>query len=195
MKKIIFMILMVFSLGTAHTQCQQDNYVFVSAKTICATNMMASDAISRPFECKTFGCAAGFEWIGFFTDHIGFRLQGNLCFASSSAGEFNSAMIQGGIGLLASLRNGLPYGFFEARPRFDRSGTTLAYSQGGTRSFITATIGIGWDKPITPDFWFCTEGGISQSITYHNTYAPQTRDEIGLFLTIGVRYLMNYGLY
>lgn len=195
MKKIIFVILMVLSLGNAHAQCQQDNYVFVSAKAIGATNMMASDVISNPFECKTFGCAAGFEWVGFFNNHIGFRLQGNLCFAPSSVDEFNSAMIQGGIGLIASPRNGYPYGFFEVRPRFDRSGTTLAYSPVGTRSFITAVIGIGWDKPITPDIWFCTEGGISRSITYHNTYSPQTRNEVGLFLTIGIRYMINYGLY
>lgn len=182
---------MVLALGTSHAQ--QDNYVFANARLVGATNLMASDCISYPLGCKVFGLAGGMEWIGFINESFALRVRGDLIYSPSSAGEFNAAMIQLGAGILVSNRDGKPYGFFELKPRFNRSATTLAYSHEGTRAFVTLMVGIGWDVPIYEQLWLALEGGISQSITYYNSYVGQDRNEVGAFLTVGVRYLINYG--
>lgn len=191
MKKILLTIMMVLMLGTVCAQHSQYEYAFGTVQVTGATNVMASTEIPYPFECKSFGMTAQLEYVCFFTDALGARARGAIGYMPNS-GEFSPIVLSGGLGLIVSTMDNRPYGFVEFRPRFDVTATTLAYSQTGTRAFITTMIGVGYNYRLSGSLWLMIEGGITQSFTYYNTYARNNRDEVGAFLSLGIRYLINY---
>ena len=191
MKKILLTILMVLMLGTVSAQHNQYEYAFGTVQITGATNLMASEILSYPLECKSFGVTAQLEYICFFTDALGARARGAIGFMPNT-GEYSPIVFSGGLGLIVSTMDNRPYGFVEFRPRFDVTPSTLAYSRTGTRAFVTTTIGFGYNYIINNSLWLMIEGGIAQDFTYYNTYAWNNRDEVSAFLSIGVRYLINY---
>jgi hypothetical protein len=190
MKKVLFTILMVLLLGTSNAQHSQDNYVFATLNGVVATNLMASTNLSYPFECKLIGVSTGMDWTGFFTDNLAGRVRANLDF-HPTVDPFHAVSLNAGLGILVSTRDGYPYGFVEFRPRFITGGTTLAYSEPNRQLFITSLLGVGWNVPITPELWFSMEGGVVQNFSIIAVPRTIARDEVGAFLTVGVRYLIN----
>jgi len=192
MKKILLTILMILLLGTTNAQHSQDSYVFATLNGVVATNIMASTNLSYPFECKSIGLSTGMDWTGFFTDNIAARVRVNFDF-HPMVDPFHSISTNAGLGLLVSTRDGHPYGFVEIRPRFITGSTTLAYSEPNRQLFITSMLGVGWNVPITPELWFNMEGGVVQNFSIISVPQNIARDEVGVFITVGVRYLINYG--
>jgi hypothetical protein len=191
MKKTILIILMTLFVGTVEAQHQQTSYVFASFKFTGATNVMASTAFSHPLEGYSTMLSGELEGFLFLNEAVALRVRGGIGYGPSNT-EFGQTMVGGGAGVIVSTRDGAPYGFVELRPRWDLGGTTLAYSQSHSTFFVTTIIGVGLNRPITKQLWLSGEMGFSQNLTIHSTNEDILRDESSCFLTVGIRYLINY---
>lgn len=191
MKKILFIILITLFMGTVEAQHQQTSYVFASLKFTGATNVMASTAFSHPLEGYSTMLSGELEGFLFMNEAVALRVRGGIGYGPSNT-EFEQTMVGCGVGVVVSTRDGAPYGFVEFRPRWDLSGTTLAYSQSHSIFFLSTIIGVGWNRPITKQLWLSGEMGFSQNLTIHSTNENTLRDESACFLTVGIRYLINY---
>ena len=191
MKKIFFIILMTLFVGTVEAQHQQTSYVFASLKLTGATNVMASTSFSHPLEGYSTMLSGELEGFLFLNEVVALRIRGGIGYGPSNT-EFGQTMVGCGVGVVVSTRDGAPYGFVEFRPRWDLSGTTLAYSQSHSIFFLSTIIGVGWNRPITKQLWLSGEMGFSQNLTIHSTNENTLRDESACFLTVGIRYLINY---
>ena len=190
MKKIFIVLLTIIFVGGVKAQHSQTSYMFASINLTGATNVMASTSFSHQFEAYSAIINGGLEYYVFMNEAVALRFRGGICYGFTNT-EFEQAMITGGMGVVVSTRDGMPYGFVELKPRINSGGTTLAYSQTRSIFFMAAIIGVGWNKPITKDLWFMSEVGFSQNFTIHSTGENTLRDESSAFLTVGLRYLIN----
>lgn len=191
MKKTILIILITLFVNKIEAQHSQPSYVFTNLNVTGATNVMSSTAFSHPLEGYTMMFNSGLEYCLFINESVALRGRCAIGYGPTNT-EFNNAIITGGLGFLVSTLDGKPYGFVELRPRLNASATTIvASTQQSSTFFVAAIVGVGWNRPITNTLWLMGEIGFLQNFTIHTT-GDNIRDESACFLSIGVRYLMNY---
>ena len=193
MKNIIIILFAVIFATSTYAQCDADSYLCASGNIGIASNFVSSSNIPYVFGHKSVSLSTGVEFVSFFTETTAVRLRGDIGYNFNTSG-LPSVLLNVGAGLLVSTRDGKPYGFFEIRPRCNANRMDVNYTtESHFLTFCSFILGLGYNIPISNNLWVSSELGFVQNLTVYSSLDNYIRDENGLFLTIGVKYLIkNY---
>lgn len=193
MKNIIIILFAVIFATSTYAQCDADSYLCASRNIGIASNFVSSSNIPYVFGHKSVSLSTGVEFVSFFTETTAVRLRGDIGYNFNTSG-LPSVLLNVGAGLLVSTRDGKPYGFFEIRPRCNANRMDVNYTtESHFLTFCSFILGLGYNIPISNNLWVSSELGFVQNLTVYSSLDNYIRDESGLFLTIGVKYLIkNY---
>lgn len=193
MKNIIIILFAVIFATSTYAQCDADSYLCASGNIGIASNFVSSSNIPYVFGHKSVSLSTGVEFVSFFTETTAVRLRGDIGYNFNTSG-LPSVLLNVGAGLLVSTRDGKPYGFFEIRPRCNANRMDVNYTtESHFLTFCSFILGLGYNIPISNNLWVSSELGFVQNLTVYSSLDNYIRDESGLFLTIGVKYLIkNY---
>lgn len=193
MKNVIIILFAVIFATSTYAQCDADSYLCASGNIGIASNFVSSSNIPYVFEHKSISLSTGCEFVLFFTETTAVRLRGDIGYNFNTS-SLPSVILNVGAGLLVSTREGKPYGFFEIRPRCNATRIDVNYTTASHfLTFCSFILGLGYNIPISNNLWVSSELGFVQNLTLYSSSDDYTRDESGVFLTIGVKYLIkNY---
>ncbi len=191
MKNIIIILFAAIFATSTYAQCDADSYLCVSGNIGITSNFVSSSSIPYVFGHKSIVLSTGGEFSSFFTEATAVRLRGGIGYNFNTSG-LPSVLLNIGAGLLVSTREGKPYIFFEIRPRCDATRIDVNYTTASHfLIFFSFVLGLGYNLPISNNLWVSSELGFVQNLTLYSSSDNYIRDESGLFLTIGIKYLLK----